>query len=124
MASNGAYISRGNTLRGRVQGNSELVVEGTIEGSISLGQALIVETEGAVDAEVDAPEIQVRGRLAGSARASDVIVIAADGTATGRLRAPRLIIEEGARLAATFDMDVELPPGVELPEGFDDEAQS
>jgi cytoskeletal protein CcmA (bactofilin family) len=122
MAStNGAYISRGITLRGRVQGNGEVVVEGAIEGSVSLSQALVVEAGGTVDAEVDAPEIQVRGRLSGSARASELLLIGAEGTATGRLRSPRLVIEDGAQVTATFDMDVELPAGMQIPEGLDDE---
>lgn len=116
---NGAFVAPGTQIRGRIQGDGDLVVEGSIEGSIAISRTLHVEQVGQVDASIEAPQIVVRGQLAGNAQAADLISIEASSTVTAKLRAPRITIEEGARLVASFDMDVELPPGVEIPEGPD-----
>jgi cytoskeletal protein CcmA (bactofilin family) len=108
----GAFIAQGTQIRGRIYGDADLVVEGSLEGSISLSKMLIVEAGGNVEAESEASQIEVRGQLGGNAKAHDLIALGSSSTVTATLRAPRIIVEEGARVVATFDMDVELPPGV------------
>jgi cytoskeletal protein CcmA (bactofilin family) len=112
----GAFIAQGTQIRGRIYGDADVVVEGSIEGSVSISRTLFVEPQGNVEAEVTATNIEVKGQLGGNVRAHDTIHIEANSTTTATLRAPRIEVEEGARLVATFDMDVELPPGVEVQE--------
>lgn len=109
----GAFIAQGTQIRGRIYGDADLVVEGSLEGSISISKALIIEAAGNVNAEsTEAAQIEVRGQLGGNVQAHDLIALAPSSSVTATLRAPRIIVEEGARVVATFDMDVELPPGV------------
>lgn len=113
----GAFIAQGTQIRGRIHGDADVVVEGSIEGSVSISRTLFVEPQGSViEADVTASQVEVKGQLGGNVRAHDVIHIEPGSTVTATLRAPRIEVEEGARLEATFNMDVELPPGVELPE--------
>jgi cytoskeletal protein CcmA (bactofilin family) len=112
----GAFIAQGTQIRGRIYGDADLVVEGSIEGTISISRTLFIEPQGNIEAEVTAANVEARGQLSGSIRAHDTIHIEANSTTTATLRAPRIEVEEGARMVATFDMDVELPPGIEVQE--------
>jgi cytoskeletal protein CcmA (bactofilin family) len=112
----GAFIAQGTQIRGRIYGDADVVVEGSVEGSVSISRTLFVEPQGSVEAEVTASQVEARGQLGGNIRAHDTIHLEANSNTTATLRAPRIEVDEGARLEATFDMDVELPPGVELPE--------
>jgi cytoskeletal protein CcmA (bactofilin family) len=119
----GAFIAPGTQIRGRISGDADVVVEGSIEGAVSISRTLYVEPNGIVDADVTAAYIEAKGQLNGHAKANDTIHLDNGSTVTATLRAPRIEVEEGARLDCSFDMDVELPAGVEAPE-FDHEEES
>lgn len=93
---------------GRVSGDGEVFVHGTIEGNISLQNSLTVEESGTVVADVDADAVVIRGQLDGEVVARQAIELVAGAVVTGNLRAPRITIEEGARFQGDIDMDVDL----------------
>ena len=51
--------------------------------------------------------IWVRGKLNGDVVAHEVVTLEAGSVVTGNIRAPRIIIEEGARFKGNIDMDVQ-----------------
>jgi cytoskeletal protein CcmA (bactofilin family) len=101
-------IGPGVAVNGRISGDDEVVVFGRVEGTITLNNHLLVEEGGQVVADVDAVAISVRGQLNGEVVAREVIQLLAGSLVTGNLRAPRIIIEEGARFKGNIDMDVAL----------------
>jgi cytoskeletal protein CcmA (bactofilin family) len=103
------------TIRGQVSGNQDLVVEGRIEGRVALDNRLTVEESGTVEADLEVADAAVRGELRGDMVASRSAVLHPTARVVGNIRAPRLVIEEGARFSGSVDMDVELPPGVRIP---------
>ncbi len=99
-------IGAGVSINGRVTGSTEVNVFGRIEGSIILENHLLVEEGGEVVAQVEAQTMTVKGMLNGDVVAHDVVTLAAGSVVTGNIRAPRIIIEEGARFKGNIDMDV------------------
>lgn len=99
-------ISAGVAINGRLSGDDEVIVFGSIEGTIALNNHLVVEEGGRVVADIDAQAVSVRGELNGEVVAHEVIQLLAGCMVTGNLRAPRVIIEEGARFKGNIDMDV------------------
>ena len=94
-----ACISQGIRIKGEVNGSEDLFVDGTVEGKISLGNAVITFGPNAVvKADVDAREIVVRGRLQGKLVGTEKIQIWSTARVDGDLKAPRIGIEEGAEL--------------------------
>jgi len=111
---NAVVISKGIRIKGVVRGKEDLVIEGEVDGSISLPEHhLTLERPSRTTAEVKARNATIRGRHRGNAEALDKIEITAEAVMIGDLRAPRLVIREGAKFRGTIDMEVPLPPGLD-----------
>jgi cytoskeletal protein CcmA (bactofilin family) len=96
-------------INGRLTGDEEVFVQGSIEGTIALNSRLTVDEGGRVVADVEAESIAVSGYMEGEIVARDIVQLLAGSTVTGNIRAPRINIEEGARFRGNIDMDVAMP---------------
>jgi len=116
MAKEGpCVIGRAITIRGNLSGGEDLLVEGRIEGTVTLKNHLSIEGTGVVEADIDVQDLTVRGEMKGDITAAQSVSVMANARVMGNIRAPRVIIEDGARFRGHIDMDVELPEGVILP---------
>ncbi len=106
------FIGSKTTVRGQVSGKQDLVVQGRIEGHVSLDSQLIVEESATVEADVEASVATVRGEVRGPIVAARSMVLEATAKVAGKLKAPAIVIEDGARFSGEIEMDVELPAGV------------
>jgi cytoskeletal protein CcmA (bactofilin family) len=103
------------TIRGQVSGSQDLVVEGRIEGRVSLENRLTVEESGSVEADLEVVDAAFKGEVRGDVVASRSAVLHPTARVVGNIRAPKLVIEDGARFSGSVDMEVELPAGVRAP---------
>jgi len=101
-----AIIGTGIVVRGEVSGDAPLTIAGTLEGELRLEAEATVAPEGLVKGTVEAPVVQVAGRLEGEVRASEWVRLDPGCQVQGTLTAPRVIIEEGAVLNGTLEMEV------------------
>jgi cytoskeletal protein CcmA (bactofilin family) len=102
------------TVKGNISGNQDLVVLGRVEGRVGIDTRLTVEEGGLVAADVDVAEATVRGELRGEVVASKAAVLHNTARVVGSLRAPRIVIEDGARFSGNIEMDVDLPEGIKI----------
>lgn len=92
-----ATIGKSTTVKGDITGSEDLVVNGTVEGTISLpDHELTVGAEGTVTADVKAKTIHVIGQVSGNVVASDLVEVETDGIIGGDIQSPRLMIQDGA----------------------------
>lgn len=91
-------------LKGDITGEEDVLVEGTVEGTIRIGRDLRVGPGGCVKAAVSAQSIVVAGEVIGDCQATQRVHIEATGRLTGNIRAPRVIIVEGATFKGNSDM--------------------
>ena len=112
MADQPCIIGKQITIRGNLTGNENLVLEGRIEGSITLAKHLTVAPGGAAEAEIEVEDLTVNGLISGQIHATRRVVVASDGRVAGNIRAPRVVLESGARFKGRIEMDVPLPEGV------------
>jgi cytoskeletal protein CcmA (bactofilin family) len=96
-------------VRGTLVGEEDLIVEGRIEGSITLTGHLVVAEPGVIEANLDVDSIEVRGSVIGDIVASRSITIEKGAQVNGNVRAPRVIIHDGAHFRGAVDMKVNLP---------------
>ena len=109
MAEPACIIGRGIQVRGNLSGSGDLIVEGRIEGHVQLEDHFRVEESGTVVADVETREATVNGTMSGNVTASDRVSISNSATVIGDIRAPRVVLEDGARFRGTIEMDVPLP---------------
>jgi cytoskeletal protein CcmA (bactofilin family) len=112
MADQPCTIGKAITIQGNVSGSEDLVVEGRIEGAISLSNHLTVERAGVVEADVDVEDLTVNGAVRGEIRAARSVTINADARVVGNVAAPRVVIEDGALFKGRIEMQFDLPEGV------------
>jgi cytoskeletal protein CcmA (bactofilin family) len=106
------FIGSKVTVKGSISGNQDLVVHGRVEGRVALDNRFTVEEDGSVAADIEVTDATVKGELRGDVVASKAATLHNTARMVGSIRAPRLVIEEGARFSGNIEMDVELPPGV------------
>lgn len=99
-------------VRGALSGEEDLVIEGRVEGSVSLAGHLVVAESGEVEADLDIESIAVLGRVQGDIVASRSITIERGAQVSGNVRAPRVIINDGAHFDGAVEMEVDLPDGL------------
>ncbi|HEX4066434.1 MAG TPA: polymer-forming cytoskeletal protein [Acidobacteriaceae bacterium] len=92
-----AVIGKSVQIRGEVKGNEDLVIEGLVEGTITLTDSrLTVGANARVTANVEARDVVVQGTLHGDVHAAGRIELRAGSNVTGDIRAARLSIEDNA----------------------------
>ncbi len=106
------FIGSKTQVRGSVSGKQDLVVEGRIEGHVSLDSHLTVEESATVEADVGASVATVRGQVRGPVVATRSILLEATAQVAGKIKAPSIVIEDGAHFSGEIEMDVDLPAGV------------
>jgi cytoskeletal protein CcmA (bactofilin family) len=100
-----ATIGRSITIRGDVSGDEDLVIQGTVEGTVDLKQhTLTIGPEGKVKAEVTGRKVMVEGEIHGNLRALEHVVLRGTARVQGDLAAPRVVIEDGAVFRGNIDM--------------------
>lgn len=98
----------GSTIRikGEVIGEENLLIEGTIEGSVKLSDHdLTIGPNGRVEANLTAKTVSVQGQVTGDITGSEKVVITQAGRVLGNIKAPRVMLEDGARFKGAIDMD-------------------
>lgn len=93
-----SVIAPGTVLRGDVLGAAELVVSGTIDGTVR-ATAITVTEGGRIDGDVSAEVLHVAGTVAGTC-VSTALAIAATGTLRGEATYEKLEVEPGGVLEA------------------------
>ncbi len=100
-----ATIGRSITIRGDVTGEEDLVIQGTVEGTVDLKQFNVtVGPEGKVTADVTGRGVTVEGEVKGNLHAQEHVVLRSTARVQGDLVAPKVVIEEGAVFRGNIDM--------------------
>jgi cytoskeletal protein CcmA (bactofilin family) len=95
----GAHIGPSVVVKGEISAKEPLTVAGRVEGIIDVpGHVVTIEAGAHVIADVSAAGIIVAGSVTGSLEAEDRIALHAGAEVRGDLTAPRLVVEDGARV--------------------------
>ncbi len=107
-ASEGATIL-GPTLeiQGEIEGNEDLVIQGTVHGKIVSQKNLTVDGSGKVQASVVTKNLAVSGMLVGNVEATERVEVRKEGKMIGDIKAPRVIIADGAKFKGNIEMGVD-----------------
>ena len=92
--------------RGELSAQEDLIIQGSVEGSITHTQNLTVGTDGSMKGDIRARVIVVDGKVDGDLYATESVNIRATAKVKGNVFAPRVGITEGA----FFQGQVEMQP--------------
>ncbi len=91
-------IARGTTISGRIEGQSDLSVEGRVEGTISVTETLTIALEGRVSGDVQARQVIIEGSFDGDIQAEERVVLSSTARAVADISAPIVEMADGAQL--------------------------
>ncbi len=101
-----ATIGPSIKIKGDISGEEDLVIHGSIEGTINLkNNNLMVGEKGHIKANVTARSICVGGEVKGELMGSEQITIKPSGRVAGNIRAPRVVLDDGCQFKGSIDMD-------------------
>lgn len=93
---------------GDIRGKEDLVIEGSVKGTIDLEKCRItVGRKGKVEAEIGAQNVTIMGHMQGNIKALDKVEITREAEFKGEIKAKRISVEDGAYLKAAIELDRE-----------------
>jgi len=104
-AEGSTVIGKSVTIRGELAGNEDLVMDGDIEGTISLPEnSLTVGPNGRVAADIRAKNLIVFGKVTGTLHVSGRVDLRHSAIVLGDIFGGRLSIEENALLKGKVEL--------------------
>ena len=108
-----AVIGQSICIKGDVSGDEDLLVEGRIEGTVSLMESrLTVASNGNVMATVNAKALNIEGNMEGDVNAGENVVLTSSGKMQGNIKAPRITLQDGCKFKGTIEMEMDPKPVV------------
>lgn len=101
------HIGPNIKIAGRVVGDDDLFVEGTIEGHIDLAASLVIAPMGFVTGDVTVQSVRVEGRFEGRLVADHIHLASTARVDAESLNAGLLQIDDGAKVRAEISMEIE-----------------
>jgi cytoskeletal protein CcmA (bactofilin family) len=98
--------------RGELSAQEDLIVQGSVEGSITHTQSLTIGTDGTMKGDIRARVIIIDGKVEGDLYATESVSIRATAKVKGNVFAPRVGITDGAFFQGQIEMQ---PSGAAMP---------
>ena len=96
--------------KGELSADEDLVIEGTIEGTIAHHKKnLMIGKQGRVTADIHASSVIVEGELNGDIHGDGLVSLANGATVNGNVYCTRLVMEDGARFNGKIEMILPAP---------------
>src|SRR6266850_2600270 len=99
-----AWIGQGVVIEGRITSAQDLRIDGKVEGTIEVGDHLLIVGKGAaVKANLVARSILISGTVVGNVTATERLDLQATGSVEGDINSPRLVMVDGAVVKGRVD---------------------
>lgn len=93
-----SIIGPGMRVVGDCETEGTLRIEGSVEGTVRAGKAVVVGKEGVVDGDIATQDAVVGGRVTGSIIAESRLELQATCVIEGQIQARRIKLEEGGKV--------------------------
>ncbi|MES2309000.1 MAG: polymer-forming cytoskeletal protein [Verrucomicrobiota bacterium] len=93
-------------VQGQITGAESLVIDGSVEGEITIEKDLQINPSGNLKAKVNARSVTVAGAITGSINATEKVEILAGGVVVGDVISPRFLVRDGGTLNGKIEMPI------------------
>lgn len=93
-----SIIGPGMRLLGDCETEGTLRIEGSVEGTVRAGKAVVVGKDGVVDGDIETQDAVIGGRVTGSIVAESRLELQATCAIEGQIKARRIKLEEGGKV--------------------------
>lgn len=99
-----SIIGPGMKVVGDCDSDGAIRIEGSVQGNIRAGKAVVVGKDGTVDGDIFTQDAVIAGRVKGVIRAESRLEVQATSRLEGEVIAARMQLEEGAMVNGTIQM--------------------
>jgi cytoskeletal protein CcmA (bactofilin family) len=111
-----ARIGKSVLIRGEVKGSEDLIIDGRVEGTVSLSESrLTIGANAVLAADLTAKDVLVLGQVQGNIVATGRVELRAGCQVTGDVRALRLAIEDNSIFRGKVDLTQGVGSGTAKP---------
>jgi cytoskeletal protein CcmA (bactofilin family) len=96
-----SIIGPGMRVVGDCQTEGTLRIEGSVEGTVRAGKAVVLGKDGVVDGDISTQDAVIGGRVTGSIVAESRLELQATCVVEGEIRARRIKLDEGGKVNGT-----------------------
>ena len=104
-----SIIGPGMTITGDCETDGTIRIEGSVEGSIKAGKAVVIGKQGVVTGDIHTQDAVISGRVDGTLVAASRLELQATCRIDGEVYTRRMQLEEGAVLNGNVHMGQDLP---------------
>jgi cytoskeletal protein CcmA (bactofilin family) len=105
-----AYLGPAVRIQGELSADEDLVVEGRVDGRVSVSKCLRIGAAGQVNAEISGKTVVIAGHVVGNVSAVELVELLPSGRLEGNIKAPKIVVAEGATFKGNVDMGGKLAP--------------
>lgn len=104
--SQSSVVGKTLLIKGEIFSDDEILIEGRIQGNITVKSRVIIGREGVVEADIEAREVVIKGKVTGNIKGSQRVEIVPAGSLRGNIQSPRVVIADNG----LFEGNVEMHP--------------
>jgi cytoskeletal protein CcmA (bactofilin family) len=100
-----SVVGQGTVVRGNVRGEGSIEIYGRVDGNVIVTGDVTLGENASVRGDVSGARISVGGAVTGDLTGTEAVIIERAAQITGDITAPRVGIEEGARVRGALQTD-------------------
>jgi cytoskeletal protein CcmA (bactofilin family) len=89
-------IGAGTTLKGDIQSQSDLRIDGVLIGNIQTAAKIVVGSQGVVEGDIQGLQADIVGKVNGNIRVRELLQLRGEAVVTGNIYAGKLQVEPSA----------------------------
>ena len=99
-----SIIAQGTKITGDCETDGTLRIEGTVEGKVHAGKAVVVGKDGVVKGDITTQDAVIGGHITGTVVAESRLELQATCVIDGEIRARRIKLDEGGKVNGSVQM--------------------
>ncbi len=103
-ASQSTLVGKTLRIKGDIYSEDEMLIEGRIQGTITVKNRVVIGRDGEVEAEIDARDVVIKGKVTGNVRGSQRVEIVPAGSLHGNIHSPRVVIADSGYFEGNIEM--------------------
>lgn len=96
------HIAQGTRIKGDIETDGDLRIDGTLDGSIVSKGKLVVGNSGKITGEIKCQNANISGAVDGTMCVGEMLTVSASGKFSGDLTYGKMAVEPGAQLEGSF----------------------
>jgi len=102
--SQSSVVGKTLLIKGEIFSDDEILIEGRVQGTISVKNRVVIGVNGNVEADIDAREVVIKGKVVGNVKGGKRVEIVPAGVLHGNINSPRVVIADSGVFEGNIEM--------------------